>query len=397
MHRRNSGGALRVLAGLSLFLSGCTVPALNTARTAFFAGRFEAAGESLAELPEKDKDKVLYLMERGLIAQTAGNHETAIQDWRNAAELVEQLETHSVSEGAASLVVNDRTISFRGAPHERVLLYSFLAKSYLAMHNWAFAGVAARNIIWLLENRDGFPDDAYSRYVAGLCLELTGDPGNAAIQYERASELVPSVEVAPRTGLLSGVNTNEPARAGVALAPRSEAELVCFILIGHTPTGEYAGMQQTDWEQTPYAQIVHNGTLLGRSRALANLADLIRDTEARVAMLRTTKTITRVVIKETLAASLQDDNPLLAELLRVILFSLEEPDTRRWETLPLWLGVARVACPADLHSFDVLFRWPNGAPRSQVTVTAPIVRRGRVFVAVCRDLLPQELPAQSPP
>ena len=73
--------------------------------------------------------------------------------------------------------------------------------------------------------------------------------------------------------------------------------------------------------------------------------------------------------------------------MRLILVGiLEQPDLRRWETLPRWLQVARVPCPADLTSFDVVFKNHQGVTTRTVSVTEPLARRRNTFVSYCRDL-----------
>jgi len=112
-----------------------------------------------------------------------------------------KLDTYSLSKGVSSLIVNDRMLSFRGMPFERTLMYAFLAKDYLADSNWDYAAICARNIIKKLEALDGFPDIAYGRYMAGFCLELIYDEGNAAIQYRAAARLLTSnVLIDPLSG-----------------------------------------------------------------------------------------------------------------------------------------------------------------------------------------------------
>ncbi len=81
-------------------------------------------------------------------------------------------------------------------------------------------------------------------------------------------------------------------------------------------------------------------------------------------------------------------------LVRFILISiLEQPDTRRWGTLPRWLMVARVPCPPDLEEFDVVVKNASGRPTQTIHVTQPISRHGNKYVSFCRDLpLPSTLP-----
>jgi hypothetical protein len=107
-------------------------------------------------------------------------------------------------------------------------------------------------------------------------------------------------------------------------------------------------------------------------------------TERRAAALRAAKTATRVAIKEAVAQVLEEENEVLGELIRLYLFALETSPPRRWETLPLWLQVARVPCPRNLESFEVVFRGEGGRVIARQTVGEPLVRSGRTYVSFVR-------------
>lgn len=87
-----------------------------------------------------------------------------------------------MSKGVASWVVNDGVQNFRGAPFERTMVHVMAAKNYLALGEWDDAAAEARRIIKSLEPdiRGEYPEDAYSRYMAGFCLEMIDDDSNAA-------------------------------------------------------------------------------------------------------------------------------------------------------------------------------------------------------------------------
>ena len=63
---------------------------------------------------------------------------------------------------------------------------------------------------------------------------------------------------------------------------------------------------------------------------------------------------------------------------------LEQPDIRRWETLPRYMQVARVPCPPDLDYIDVALTNADGVELRRVSINAPIHRGGRVFVSFVR-------------
>ncbi|MDD5677854.1 MAG: hypothetical protein PHW60_07670 [Kiritimatiellae bacterium] len=376
-----------LLVCLTGFLAGCASPPLQSARANFYAGRFEQANTNLAAIPKGDKDEILYLMERGMIRQNLGQYGASALDWRQAGELDARQETYSISRGASSLIVNDRTLSFRGMPFERTLMYAFLAKDYLAESNWDYAAICARNIIKKLEVLDGFPDIAYGRYMAGFCLEMINDEGNAAIQYRSAGRLLKNnVMIDALSGdILPGTNvvrsTTPIAKSALKTEP---AELVCFISLGRLPAGEIYGNFYSQFP--PYAEIYCGNEYLGRSYPFANTADLMADSQRRLAAIQMAKDAARIATKVVIAEAVNQQNSALGALTMLALFAMEAPDTRCWETLPLWLEVARVPCPADLKSFTVVFKNASGAQLGKKDISAPLSRQGNTFISFCRDV-----------
>lgn len=374
---------------LTGFLAGCASPPLQTARANFYAGKFAQANTNLAAIPADDKDEILYLMERGMIRQNLNQYESSALDWRRAGDLDAKLDTYSVSQGVSSLIVNDRTLSFRGMPFERTLLYAFLAKDYLADSNWDYAAICARNIIKKLEALDGFPDIAYGRYMAGFCLELINDEGNAAIQYRAAAGLLTnnvlidplSGDILPKTNVVR--STTPIAKTVLQAEP---AELVCFIAMGRMPVGEIYGNFYTQFP--PYAEIYCNDEYLGRSYPFANTAALMGASQHRLAAIQLAKDATRIATKVAIAEAVNQQNGALGTLTLLALFAMEAPDTRCWETLPLWLEIARVPCPAGLKSYTVVFKNAAGTPLGKKEITTPITRRGHTFISFCRDVGP---------
>ncbi len=366
-----------VCLALVLLCAGCATAPLDQARRNFQAGELAQADTNLASIP-RNKDAILCLMERGMIRHLRHDYENSTRDWLTAAQIEEQLETHSLTKAGASMVINDTALAFRGYPYERALLRTFTARNFLARGLWDDAAVEARNALRILENLDGFPDDAYSRYLAGLCFDLSGDADGAALQYRLAGTLAQGVRVEETTGRFLA-----PTNAGFAVtAPTLPSvpsglpnELVCLVDIDGTAWGPTAD----------YAEIVCDGRVLGISHTLAHSEQLKMASEERMAVKHLTKTVARIALKETIASVVESQNEELGELLRILLFAVEGPDTRRWETLPMRLGVARVPCPANLATFDVVFKTGYGAIVKRVTLTHPMSRKGRVFFAYCRD------------
>lgn len=372
----NRPAAMRAVAGgslaLALLVAGCATQALNTARRDFYQGRLDQANRAL-DRKAPSNDRVLFFMERGMVRLFLGEYEQSARDFISAYDRLAELETYSLSRGGASMIANDTVQDFRGYPYERTLLHAFTAKSHLAMGHWENAAVEARRLLASLspETLGDYPDDAYARYLAGFCFELIGDRSNARLQYEKASALAADVKLDPDTGRFGDVG------------PAASNELVCFILMGRAP------VSQSPHIGVPggYAEIRANGKTLGRSHRLTDVADLAFTSLQKDAARQVVKTVARVAAKEAIARQIEHDNELLGELVRFVLIGLlEKPDTRRWETLPRYLHVARVPCPGDVKEFTVVFKNSSGVAISEQTVSRPLARTDGYVVSFARDL-----------
>jgi len=351
----------------------------------------------VAALGDKDiegKDRVLVLIERGTVNLARGAYEQSARDFIEASDALDDLEAYSISKGGASFVANDNVQDFKALPFERTLLHAFAAKSHLAVGHWENAAVEARRIIYSLnpERLGEYPEDAYSRYMAGFCLELMDDPSNAALQYRKANALVPHVKIDDSNGRLlpgeKGAGPPIPAKAwtGPSAQTSRPCELVCFILAGRSPAG--ADMLEGRWpESSPVFGDVYAGDrYLGRGYALSDTVELAFTNIELQAARKAAKTIARVAIKEGIAAAVDENDEMLGMLVRFILIGLlEQPDVRRWETLPRWLAVARLPCPSDIESLDVVLKTASGREIDKIHLAGPFQRQGNVFVCFCRD------------
>lgn len=389
--RRALGVVFGCAVALLAMSTGCSTP-LAAARAHFYNGQIDRAGQAMEdESRVRSKDRVLFHMERGTVRQASGRYEESARDFITAQEALKSFETYSLSKGAASLVVNDNVQPFLGTPYERALLHAMTAFSHMAMGAWNNVGVEARRLIETLDpaRRGDFPEDALTRYVAGLAFELEDDPSNAAIQYRKAAELAPAGTVIAETGRLG----ESAPSAAIGSPPRGE--LICFILAGQGPSGHSLERRgYLPYSPHGHAEIYIGGTRVGRSYPLADVAQLALVSEQKLAALRAAKTVTRVVLKDTASREIGKaaDSKALGDLVFLLLLMLEQPDYRRWETLPRSFQVARVPCPLPLDSFEI--HWTGqtlGAPL-QMVVTQPLQRRRNLMISVVRDV-----PSPPPP
>lgn len=410
-------------------LSACSTPAIDNARTEFYRGNYTQAETEIDRAQEDQLNEVLWRMERGTIRQAAGKYQDSADDFIRASDLLKDLETYSVSKGAASMVVNDNVQSFIGVPFERAMLHDLTALDHFALGSWENAAVEARRIIKVQDPdvRGGYPDDAFSRYVAGTGLLMVDDPSNAKLQYGTAAELLSGLSIDPY-GFITPVpvtntppDTNTPpVSAGTVTNTASEIEgmppdavtkappqpppppfmppravtnhypatLTCFALLGKSPTGEELLNGMGNYPSGQYAEIYYKGEYLGRTYTLADVYDLAYTTAEKEALRKAAKTGTRIAMKEGVAQAFENnDQDAIGALVRIILIGLlERPDTRRWETLPHWLQAATVRCPLNLDEYDAVIKTDSGLTVRTIHVTTPISKKRNRFLSLFRDL-----------
>jgi hypothetical protein len=364
-------------------LASCSSHDLPDARSAFYQGNYERAIEEIGTEGIDGSDSVLVLMERGTIYQAGGEYEKSSMDFIQANDILDILETYSVSEGVGSWVVNDTVYSFEGAPFEQTILHSMTALNHLASGNWEDGGVEARRIIHSLrpdERGDEYPDDPFSRYLAAFILEMSGDQVNARVQYRLVDELLPNLHIDEQGGI-----GRDPENVPGTNA--DEQELVCFFLLGHSPSmRELRGDYYSSFSP-PQIQIYAGDRYLGDASVLTSVHSLALTTWNLEAPARIAKMAARIAAKETIARSIEKEDAALGALTRIILIGmLERPDYRRWETLPRWLAVARIPYSDELSSFDIRLHGDGVAVETRISVQRPLVQRGKVIFSFVRDL-----------
>ena len=283
-------------------------------------------------------------------------------------------------------MINDTVQDFRGKPYERTLLHTFAALDFIALREWDRAAVEARRLIETVDPdiRGDYPDEPFSRYVAGVCFELINDQSSAAFQYRQLEALVPKLGIDPETGRFLGTEhtSSQP------YADRSH-ELIFFFMLGRGAQGSqfFSPALASTTTGPLYAELYAHGAYLGRTHTLSDTWHLAAATEKEEAARKAMKTAARVAAKEAIAESFESTSGELEDLVRLILIGLlEQPDLRAWLTLPRWLQIARVPCPPDLEEFEVVLKTQSNQEVSRQTVHEPISRQGRRFVSFHRHL-----------
>jgi len=111
--------------------------------------QFDHALEVLNKYRESN-DKILYLLERGRIAQIKNDINTSMVDYEAAIDAVRDMEEKAIISASdvgaqtASILTNENAIPYKGDGYEKVFMYQFQALNYLAKKDIEGAGVEVR-------------------------------------------------------------------------------------------------------------------------------------------------------------------------------------------------------------------------------------------------------------
>ena len=146
---------------------------------------------------QKDRNRLLYLLEKGKMEHLKGNYEVSNQLFEDAYILIDDQIKTNAGQAVAAKFTNPMAEPYKGEDFEKVTIHYYKALNYshLGMPNEAL--VEAKRInIKLLELNDRYPDnknkykeDAFSQIIQGILYEGTGDINGAFIAYRNAQEI----------------------------------------------------------------------------------------------------------------------------------------------------------------------------------------------------------------
>ena len=359
---------------------GCATRGLDLARMRYDQGEYVQAVDALEVEPVEGRNAMLVYMERGMARQSASAYQGSADDWQAAAAQLEELQVYSLNEGASSWLINDQTKSYKGSPYEHALMHALNANNYFARAMWDDAAVEARLIVDKLEELDGFPEVSYAHYVAGFAFEMIRDFDGARRCYERCAPHLADVALNLETGIFAA-STNAP------VGRNTNTTLTCFVGIGTMPNYMQRRPIRDSYGSAPYVEIVLGEKVLGRSHTFSNGEGLRQMTDSRLAAMRAAKAAARLLLKDAIADGISQENVALGELLRLVMFMSEVPDSRQWETLPRLFQVARVPCPADLsdqHGLKIRLVGEDGEMVAERPLEHPLQGRRRNYVTFTR-------------
>lgn len=369
-------GTCLVIWLLSAVLSGCVSGSLTRARNDFYTGHVDQAAQDLADPDDvSSRDRLLYLMDKGLILHHLGKYEESIQTLLQATHLMEEQDYISAGEQAASLVTTDWITEYKGEYAERLFVHTYLMMNYLILGKYDDALVEGKQA---LKVYDRYPEacknDYFTRALIAQCFEIVGDINGAYIEYKKlANAMSDPAPVAARLyslGMRLGFDDEvETYRQYISdcdadwQRSQNNAEIILFVNQGLSPVKipqnivlppsiRFSFSTYSDRSHDYSAPEITISSEAGNvSMVTTNVGGVLRDSlNDRLAQIIVKETA-RVAAKEAIARSVKDDEAEV--LVRIMLFLMEQPDTRCWETLPGYLTLVRIPVAPGPHQISV--------------------------------------------
>ncbi len=388
--------------------------------------------DSALELLDKEKtperNRLLFLMNRGMLLRMHGEFEASNQEFFAAKQLAEELNALSLREQALALTLNDATRSYAGAPYEQVLLNLYTALNYLELGQLEEARVEALQVDLLLgelgdkELGPLFDNDPFARYLTALIYEAGGELSDAMIGYrssyqaylqhrERYQAILPRqleydlLRASEAVGL-SDENKNYSADFGIdswqdAAQLRTQGELVFLFHNGLAPVkieeaitvpmlqGPLIRVALPAYQRRQSCfsaarlriggQVVETETFASIEELA--IAELERNQPAILA-----RATARAILKHQLVKRTDKKNGLAGLLVNVAGLLTERADTRSWMSLPASIQLARIALPAGVYDLEVELLDLDGQPVTKLFYPAVRLESGQKNFISCHEV-----------
>lgn len=411
---------------LALVLTGCAgdyVARTRGVRAAYERERYDDALHALESAAKESpaEDRLLVLMDRGMILHSAGRWKESIQVLAEAERVASELDVVSVSEQAQTLLTTEREKYYRGEDFERLMISVLQALNYAQLGDDEAALVEVRRCNERLqrmvqEEKKPYEQLAIARYLGGALYEDQGNLDSAYIDYTRALESAlvadptvlaePLLRLARQTRRLDDYDRLRARFPGVEHAPLGpgEGQLVVVVQAGLSPEKEPQDRRQDVGDVIQIPAYRDRGrpaparvtvTPFGAGGAVAGTggagAEPGREASATVvtslqdvARVHLNDRIGRMLLKQVAGAVVKGavaggvgaitESKELAALTFLLLNAGNRPDLRAWMSLPAQFQVARFRLPAGTHTVRV------GAHTRDAEV-----RPGRVAVVTLRQ------------
>ncbi len=397
------------LVGFAVALSAtaCSTYPHNAqdALSAFYSGDYPKAAELLEKKSQDDgKDQVLFLFDRGMALQLAGNYKESEKVLLQADRLTEVKDYTSLSTEAATLLVSDKIKQYKGEDFEKVLINGFLAIDYVMQRNLDDALVECRRVNqklvkYINEAKRNYEQNPFARYLSATIWEASGHYEDAYIDYVQAQKLVPDYPYlkGDLIRLAKKLNRDDDLKKWTNLyganipsahfsSEKNTGELIVIIQQGKSaikhPNPAFTQIPKfyPRGSFTKSAEIEVDG-VREQSQKIYSVSDVAVKTldDAYTALIA--KKSVGLVGKYLVAEQMRQQNPILGLLTWIGLNAADEADTRSWTTLPETLQFIRLRVTPGSKTIKVRGLDISGNPTGEEkTFIAAVRAREEVFL-----------------
>ncbi|MEE9319272.1 MAG: hypothetical protein V3U76_02390 [Granulosicoccus sp.] len=380
---------LCLLAAVILLQACASSGVLQTARDQFRQGNTDAALQTLSSADVAKRNRLLLYLDRGLIAQAAGNYSDSINALSQAADLVEKLDFVSFSEQTTSLIANDWTTSYRGEYSERLWIHTFQMMNYLLINKPEGAAVEARRALKVFENHGtSLKADNVTRMLMAMSFEAAGQYDSAAVEYRKLfkdAADVPGIAAAALRNAKALGRADDAARYAAAVSSdhtgnaSNDSELIVLLANGFIeaklPGNLFIAADMrvsfpyypSTWQTVPTIDATVDGQTTSTTTTPLPLLNISQTALNARGKKIAAKQALRIAAKYNIGESVGDEyGEVTGSLVRTLLFLLEQADTRSWETLPAQLSLVRIPMTAGTHTVVLNIRDSTGIHSTQI-------------------------------
>lgn len=420
-----------------LALQGCATTSLFTPypeqarpwKQAASQGELEAAVAGL-EGKSRSLDQLLYLQERGRLAQLHGDYGQSREYFQRVFSLYEEkdaearLRLSEAGSGAASLMVNDNALPYAGFAYERIFAHGFQALNFLAEQNMEGAAVELRRAA--LEQRVALQQrerevaraereardqgidlsryeghfeglntaarevksaiqNAWTFYLSAAFWEGRGEYNDALVDYKKA------LEIHPHSDLLKGdvqrvsrkLDGERPQEGLVVVsfeqgfvAPRREVSIPIPTIHGYFAVA-FPTYAPRDFEPPRALAVQTADGSSRRTEPLANVGGMaaraLRERMSAMIVRQTLRAATKYGAQKRVNREFGAFGALATQIYNLV---SERADLRSWLTLPAHAQATRLSLPPGRHELQL------STPGGGATVMVPVRAGGVTLVRV---------------
>ena len=370
---------------LFFFSMSCKDYVRNTvnARQLYYDRQLDQAA-SLYEPNEntEDRNKLLRLMDLGMVYHTAGMYNKSNEILFEADKLSEELDAVSISSQTVSMFSNERSLHYKGEDFEKVLISVILALNYIQLNDIDNALVECRRVnekleLMISEGAKPYKQNAFARYLSALLYEENADFNDSWVDYNKVKELKPDfkylkndlMRTAKKLGMLDEIEKikEEYGEFDNKKIPESYGEVIVILEMGHSPEKE-SDIIESDIDlfavptfkrrmsRIDYAEIFVNGEFVENSQLVMDLEPIaIQNLNERVNKL-IARSLARVAVKTAASAAISSaTNESIGNLSFFLMLVMNRPDLRSWLTLPQYFHLARFYLPLGQYNIELRF------------------------------------------